>query len=183
MVDEIVISLSKVDPDNCKLSTLNYEDLKFPREIYHSKYLERPFAYEFYHQFRKLIDNKEIKLEESILIQGEVDKRYQNIEKLSKIPDFLVHSPSTEKNIAVIEFKMASRDIEDIKNDFKKLLSFRDILGYEELIEIIIGNTGCIESKDEELKILINEENFNIWLVLFDITKRKISKLKIKYNS
>ena len=94
MIAKIIKALECVNPNLCRLSKLKYEDLGFTYEFFNSKYLERPFAYEFYYQFRRLIETKEIELEENVLIQGEVDKAYQKIIDVSYIPDFLVHIPS-----------------------------------------------------------------------------------------
>ena len=181
MIAEIVKALERIDPKQCRLSTLKYEDLKLPNEFFDSKYLERPFAYEFYHQFRKLIENKEIELEENVLIQGEVDKTYQVIGDVSKIPDFLVHIPSeTTNNKAVIEFKMATRSFPDIERDFDKLLKFKDRLNYEKLVEVLIGETDAIIKKKIKLSKYHNDD-CNIHVILYDINILKAEEYKIKY--
>lgn len=182
MIADIIKALECIDPKQCKLSTLKYEDLKLPLKFVNSKYLERPFAYEFYYQFRRLIEMKEIKLEENVLIQGEVDKRYQDIIDLSSIPDFLVHiiPSATTNNKAVIEFKMATNRFTDIEKDFDKLLKFKDRLGYEKLVEVLIGETKEIIEKKHELAQFHNDD-CNIHVILYDINTSKAEEYKIKY--
>ena len=185
MVNDIIKALEKINPGHCKLSTLNYKELEsggVPKAIHESKYLERPVAYEFYHQFRKLIEADEIKLEEHVLIQAEVDKRYQDIKGLNKIPDFLVHAPSSSCSKAVIEFKLANRDWGDIKDDFDKLLDFKEILKYKELVEVLIGKPEDIEIKRKWLEPLKSDEDFNMIVIFYDITKAKAEELRINYK-
>lgn len=182
MISEIIKALESINPDLCRLSKLKYEDLELPSEFFDSKYLERPFAYEFYHQFRRLIEEKKIQLEENVLIQGEVDKEYQRIGDVSRIPDFLIHSPSAKtKNKAVIEFKLATRSFPDIENDFNKLLKFKDILDYESLVEVLIGETDAIRKKKKKLSEFHND-NYNINVILYNINTLKAEEYKINYE-
>lgn len=121
LLEAIENALEKIDPCYCKLSQITYSQSGIDQYLANEKYLERPFAYEFYHQFRKLIDEKSIDLGGSI-IQAEVDKRYQYLDGLGKIPDFILHAPNcTAKNLAVIEFKLASNNRKPLLDDMKKL--------------------------------------------------------------
>lgn len=181
ITDYIVQALKEVDPDYCKLSKLKYEQLDNPTELSEIKYLERPYAYEFYYQFRKLIELEKIKLENNALIQGEVDKNYQKISGINRIPDFLIHSPSSSENLGVIEFKLASRNYSEIKADFDKLLDFKRLLRYEELIEVLIGDDDDLEKNRTKLKDIVSEDDHNLIVIFFNTSNRTIEKLKIKY--
>jgi hypothetical protein len=106
------------------------------------KLLERPFAYEFYHQMRCLWDNRSelVAPFADVVIQGDVDKGYQAIRGLDRIPDFLLHSPnSDERNFAVIEVKLAAF-ARDIERDLDKFVAFRNRRGYRHFVEIVIGH-------------------------------------------
>ncbi len=98
--------------DHCftDLSRLKFDEIprKLKEKLLEQKIQERPFAYEFYHQFRKLWDSGCVNmlLPHDIVIQAEVNKSYQNIPNLKTISDFLFHkSSSNERNFAVVEFK------------------------------------------------------------------------------
>lgn len=84
------------------------------------RYQERAICYEFYHQFRNLIDSGEVDLGGRV-VQAEVDKRYQHYNNLERIPDFIFHVPDTQDNLAILEFKMAP-DLEGISEDLKSSL-------------------------------------------------------------
>jgi len=86
--------------------------------------LETPIAFEFYYQLRKLIDNGDVDFSGPV-IQAEVDKRYQHCFEKGKIPDFIIHIPNSNKNLAVIEFKLAIRLKSNIKQVIEKLAKFR----------------------------------------------------------
>lgn len=130
----IIEALENMDKNFCILSN----------NLGRIKYLERPIAYEFYHQFRKLID------EEKFVIQGEVDKRYQHYFKKGKVPDFIIHIPNTQNNFVVIEMKLAN-NIRNIEKDFQKLNEFKK-LHYKNLVEIIIGYDKNLKNAKEKIK-------------------------------
>jgi hypothetical protein len=103
------------------------------------KYYERPFAYEFYHQFRKLSSNQDTYLEDFV-IQAEVHKSYQNLFEKGTIPDFLIHVPNQNRNLVIIEFKRAI-NLKELPSDFDKLVRFKKHkwLQYEYAVEVIVG--------------------------------------------
>ncbi len=81
-----------MDKAYCELSLINNSEInelnrEQPPE---EKYLERPLAYEFYHQVRKLIDRGNVNLGEKTVIQTEVDKTYQNYFETGKIPEYAI---------------------------------------------------------------------------------------------
>jgi len=135
--------------------------------------LERPFAYEFYHQLRRLLDEGIVDFGGPI-IQAEVDKRYQQCFEDGKIPDFIIHSPNSKRNIAIIEFKLATRVKDDIREEFKKIVKFktnRD-LRYSYGIEVLIGAKNSLERCKREIndwnttggeKIIIIGFNTDSW--------------------
>ena len=74
-------ALEKMDKKYCALSQIDYSEIEanesFIEDLREKKYLERPFAYEFYHQLRELMDNGHVDFGGPI-IQAEVDKRYKH---------------------------------------------------------------------------------------------------------
>ena len=80
VIDAIKMALEEMDREYCMLSQIDYRRLEVNESIRKNlskeKYLERPFAYEFYHQLRKLMDSGEVDFGGPI-IQAEVDKNYQ----------------------------------------------------------------------------------------------------------
>lgn len=139
IVEAIKRALERMDMRYCALSQIDHA--ADPEPIEYSKYLERPFAYEFYHQFRKLLDEGKLELGSSV-IQGEVDKRYQHLFEDGRVPDFILHTPNCRtQNLAVIEFKLASVSSEQLVHDFQKLVEFKRVLKYEHVIEVVIGRT------------------------------------------
>jgi len=93
-------ALEKMDKNYCRLTQGEYQ--------------ERPICYEFYHQLRKLIEYGEIDLGVTV-IQAEVDKTYQRYFPTGKKPDFILHVPDTDLNLAVIEFKRALTPILEVE--------------------------------------------------------------------
>ena len=141
VVDAIKLALESMDKRYCIVSQIDYSNVNIAR-IAERKFLERPLAYEFYHQLRKLLDNGQIDLGGHI-VQAEVDKRYQRCFAAGKIPDFLIHLPSSMRNLATVEFKLASNPTR-IRNDITNLFEFKqntDLL-YDYGIEVIIGSQG-----------------------------------------
>lgn len=103
------MALRNIDMNYCRLSRIDYSDSDKFEFLKKEKYLERPFAYEFYHQLRKLVEQKAVDFGGSF-IQAEVDKSYQHYFPTGKIPDFIIHVPNNPltENLAILEFKLAS---------------------------------------------------------------------------
>jgi hypothetical protein len=176
MVIKIVkMALEKMDKNYCRLSQISKEI-----ELKTEKYLERPFCYEFYHQLRKLIENGNVNFCGSV-VQAEVDKRYQGYFENGKIPDFIFHVPDTQRNLAVVEFKLASR-FNGIKDDFQKLLEIKKVLKYEYLIEVIIGNDGSLEEAKSFIKSLCTREGQQITVIAFDTKTWKAFDYNVRYS-
>lgn len=185
IIDTVKTALEKMNIEYCKLSTLDYSNLRIngsaKERLLKEKYLERPFAYEFYHQLRELIDNGEVDFGGPI-IQAEVDKRYQHCFENGKVPDFIIHIPNTDKNLIVIEFKLAS-NLRNIEEDFKKLVEFRQALNYEYLIQVIIGDSSSLERARNHIKERISDDGERIIIVEFNVENWRTRNWEIRYGS
>jgi hypothetical protein len=115
-----------------------------------SHWLERPFAYEIYHQLRLIWAAGQFDL--LCLIQAEVLKKYQGIRDITKMPDLLFHDPKSDHNLAVIEIKLASNTDKNLKADLEKLALFRRALRYETLVEILIGSDAELLASHEYVR-------------------------------
>ena len=117
------------------------------------RFRERLFCYELYHQFRIVLDNKQIK---KYILHGELAKSGNPLFK-GEIPDFLLHIPNDKcKNLLIIEVKL-NYDEDGIKNDFKKLFDFIKDHNYKRGVFLYV-----IEESDKYEKtireILISKE-------------------------
>ena len=159
-----------MDKKHCKLSQTDYStiDDAVKEHVSKNKYLERPIAYEFYHQLRKLIDEDIVDLGGPI-IQAEIDKRYQHCFENGKIPDFILHVPNSGQNLAVIEFKLVT-NLATIESDLEKLSEFEKnpLLKYLHGIEVIVGNTELLTKARETLSQLCNSQYEEIVIVNFN---------------
>ncbi|MFL6208178.1 MAG: hypothetical protein ACJ74W_04970 [Pyrinomonadaceae bacterium] len=174
LIEAIDVALRSIDPRYCELSKIIYSQSEVSEYLAEEKYLERPFAYEFYHQFRKLLDEGRIDFGGSV-IQAEVDKRYQHLEGLGKIPDFILHTPhSTDSNLAVIEFKLASNFRKSLESDLIKLVAFKrtEVTRYKYLVEVIIGNANDLADAWERIDNLKSDVGEEILIFGFDPPER-----------
>ena len=187
VIDAIKTALEKMNERYCKLSKIDYNRLgvgeSYRKKLSKEKYLERPFAYEFYHQLRKLIDDGEVDFGGPI-IQAEVDKRYQHCFRKGKIPDFIIHIPNTDINLAVIEFKLASNlNKSNLEKDFKKLLEFKqEELRYNYLVQVIIGDSSSLEDARKKIKDISTDNGERIIIVEFNTQTWKADEWEIKYK-
>ena len=191
LIKAIKLSLENMNGKFTDLSRLQFDKINqtLIEKLKKQKIQERPFAYEFYHQFRKLWDSGCIigLFSEDIVIQAEVDKGYQDIPNLDKIPDFLLHKPNTDKNFAVIEFKQAfykNTFNSDIKEDFKKLAAFKQKLDYDYLIEVVIVQGTQLKTAKKHIENnLNNSDGEEIIIIEFDTKSWRANDYKIKYKS
>lgn len=191
LIKAIKLSLENMNGKFTDLSRLKFDQIDqiLREKLQEQKIQERPFAYEFYHQFRKLWDSGCIigLFSEDIVIQAEVDKGYQDIPNLDKIPDFLLHKPNTDKNFAVIEFKQAfykNTFNSDIKEDFKKLVTFKQKLDYDYLIEVVIVQGTQLKTAKKHIENnLNNSDGEEIIIIEFDTKSWRANDYKIKYKS
>lgn len=183
----VKLALENMNKDFCSLSKLIYENIEVSVSIIKilrkEKYLERPFAYEFYHQLRRLLDEGIVDFGGPI-IQAEVDKRYQQCFEKGKIPDFIIHSPNSKRNIAIIEFKLATRVKEDIKEDFKKIVKFKtnSDLRYSYGIEVLIGAKNSLENRKKEINYWNKTGGEEIIIIEFDTESWKADHSSIQFK-
>ncbi len=171
-------ALKNINRNYCRLSKINTQNLS--EDI--QKYQERPFAYEFYHQIRNLINKQKIDLGKYFL-QPEVNKTYQHYFRKGKIPDFILHRPNKEnQNFAIIEFKLANRNKRSIENDFKKLIEFKKELKYKNIIEVIIGDHITLKNGKRIVKDLEKPKGEKIKLIEYNVENAKTNYYEIKYN-
>jgi hypothetical protein len=150
-------------------SMLNYHENKIKsqddrKELipYLSRHQERVFCYELYHQFRKIMEQKQNELTEEWILQGEPRKgpigseieEYCEVQSIDKIyyPDFLVHEPNTMNNGLIIEVKAnPSLTIKDMKKDILKIDQFINKYEYQKGVFLAINITK------DRLKELLND--------------------------
>lgn len=141
------------------------------------RYQERAICYEFYHQFRNLIDSGQVNLGGRV-IQGEVNKRYQHYKNLDRIPDFIFHVPNTKDNLAVVEFKLAS-DLNGIIGDLKKLIVFGETLNYRHLVQVIIGDTESLSRARKYIEKKKTQHTKQITVLSLNTTSWELCDWKI----
>ncbi len=103
------------------------------------RWLERPYAYEFYHQMRKCWPK-----DCCLIISGEVSKAehqdFDNLDTGKPMPDFLIHRPGTmDDNCAIIEVKSQEANKNRIYRDINKLLTFKYKIRYRRMIYLFFG--------------------------------------------
>ena len=188
-IDAAIQSLNNMDKNYCRPSHLDYSNLKkvppgIIENLKEEKYFERLFAYEFYHQFRILVQNGKVDFGGAVL-HAEVPKEYQRcFEKgKGKIPDFILHVPDHSLNLAVLEFKLAT-NLAKIDHDFDKLLDFHknDALKYENIIEVIIGDTKQLEKATKIIKKHNNENGESLTIIYFNTETWSSKKFEIQYS-
>lgn len=193
VIKAITMALENIDVDYCQLSGIDYAktdangDIKkeVKDKIKEQKYLERPFAYEFYHKLRVLMDGEEVAFGGPI-VQAEVSKTYQHVFEDAKIPDFLIHIPNNyprKDNLAVIEFKLAT-NLTEIGHDFDKLVEFKTEadLKYTFGIEVIIGNTEFLKKAKSQIDRLNNHKGEEIIIIDFNTDSTKANDWIIRYT-
>jgi hypothetical protein len=183
LVKIIKLALEKTDKTYVNLSRLRYSmlDDKIRTLAMENKYLERPFAYEFYHALRELIEVKAVELGRRV-VQAEVDKRYQNYFRNGKIPDFIIHVPGQiEPNLAVIEFKLAT-NVDGLSSDLEKLAAFKRFpLKYAYGIEVIIGKADDLTLAINLINKLTHVRGEKIVIVTFNTDSWKAKDFTIEY--
>jgi hypothetical protein len=143
------------------------------------KYQERPFAYEFYHQLQLLKEREQIDFGK-YYIHPEVNKKYQHYFEEGKIPDFIIHVPNSDENLAVIEFKLTNNP--KIKEDLAKIVEFKTNtkLKYKYGIEIIIGDTNALKKPKRKINKLTKSGGTKINIIWFNTNTWKTSESKIR---
>ena len=187
VIEAINLALVNMDQNYCKLSIKDYNNIESSdsekENLKKEKYLERPVAYDFYHQLRSLLDEGKVDFGGPI-IQAEVNKKYQHCFKNGKIPDFLIHIPNFNYNLAVIEFKLATRAINEIRDDIVKIVEFKtnNLLHYSYGIEILLGEKNSLESCRRDIENWNKNEGEEIIIIEFDLDSWKTDLLNIKFK-
>jgi hypothetical protein len=180
MIELIQTALESINWSYVTLSRLRYKNSYLPIRYGDPHWLERPFAYEIYHQLRCRCEKRE---EFDCVIQGEVFKHYQEIRELKRMPDLLIHKPdSNEKNLAVVEIKLASNPQKSVEADFNKLAMFRRILKYQRLIEIIIGTDSEIESLRRQIDEMTQRDGTEIVILYLSIENHKVQQQLLNWR-
>lgn len=117
------------------------------------KYPERVFAYELYHQFRKIMEKNPEKYQ-SIYLNGEQQKSKQVVEDLEKCaPDLVLHDciydVRSDGQFWACEIKMKGNP--DAMSDFDKFYRM-EVLGFKRYIFLYAGVT--FEEMAEEIRKL-----------------------------
>jgi len=144
-------------------------------EKYLSRYGERVFCYELYHQIRILMEayyakNPPRSGSSIICLQAELKKEqignvvehFPEIQSLEKeyIPDFLLHSPGNfDHQKLILEVKSDPRvSFSDIKDDLSKIQEFITRYRYRRGILLIIN------SPSERIKLIIAKRENQQWI-------------------
>ena len=156
-LDDFFCALSKVELKyvlyHCKNNEPNVTD--------EYKYPERVFAYEFYHQYRSIMEEK-AGIYCGLYLNGEQPKSSQVWEGLSKItPDIVLHGKVGEHDATgesqkwLCEIKMTGNPY--VKDDLVKMTNNESILKFQNYIFLYVGATlqnlkdkldGCNERID-----------------------------------
>jgi hypothetical protein len=171
-------SLMNIPEHIVRLSTIVAQSLNDIK-----RFEERQFAYEFYHQFRKL--QEKVNSKSNRVMQPEVNKGYQNY-SMKSIPDFIFHIPDTNDNYVVIEFKLAKSKNQYIKKDIEKLIKFKTNvdLKYRFAIEVLIGNTKEIDKALNYLRKISRKEGKGIEILILTLNTDywKVKEEKFKFE-
>ncbi len=187
VIRAVKLALENMDQNYCKLSKKDYKDIEvintFKNQLKQEKYLERPIAYEFYHQLRKLIDINCVDFGGPML-QAEVNKTYQHCFESGKMPDFIIHIPDSNRNLAIIEFKLATTTKEDIKKDLEKIAEFKtnSLLNYCYGIEVLLGANNSLLNRRKDIEVWNKSEGEEIIIIEFNTDSWKVSYYDIQFK-
>jgi len=135
-------------------------------------YYERPLCYEFYHQFRLRINDKQIQTR--FVLTGELDKRYI---KISRTPDFIFHVPGKDENFAVMEFRNARYGRRNIESALKKLEDFKKEpkLKYKIAILVIFGNKRQLK----RIRSILDGRTDEVITIIYDVEDQEAKPLSM----
>jgi len=182
LIMAIKLSLERLNKNYCMAFQEDYAQISpdvFRTYLAEKKYLELPFAYEFYHQLRNLIDSGEVDLG-GPLFETNLSSIFFSTDTDAVLPDFILHLPTTTRKIGVIEFRLASNPTR-IETDLEMLAKFRRQLGYSYVIEVILGPKNVLSTLKEYLTNLSNPEGDKIMIVEFNTDSWKVVAGMIGY--
>jgi hypothetical protein len=177
MLEALKTAVDKLDWRYVTLSRRRYNNSYVCTGLGDSHWLERPFAYEIYHQLRLIWAAGQLDL--LCLIHAEVLKKYQEIRDITKMPDFLFHDPESDHNLAVVEIKLASNTDKSLKADLEKLALFRRVLRYDTLIEILIGSDADLLASQEYLRGLSFDCDSPIYILTVSLDDHRTNILRV----
>lgn len=192
-IDDILCALKKVtsdyiiypcfDSNEKKRNNNSGDGVKFDQKY---RYPERVFAYEFYHQYRRVMECKKEEYAD-LFLNGEQPKSSQIWKGLSAItPDIVLHGKSkeadytgkTQKWLCEIKMNGNPKMIEDLK----KIKNKEKILKFNDYVFICIGcdiNHFKTIIKDKNLKREEVDEHTICILVLYNDKEIKISSKRL----
>lgn len=140
------------------------------REPYEDRLYERIICYEFYHQFRKYMEE-----ESPFVLHGELYKGYRNVKAA---PDFVFHVPRTDKkNLVVIQFKSAKNRFSKIVDDLGKLSEFRSEPFYYQIgILVVFGKGDKLHRLHQRLMELRGNYKVKLLILAYDVEHGKVAK-------
>ena len=99
------------------------------------------------------------------------------------MPDLLMHLPdSTERNLAVVEIKLASNRQKNLISDLNKLAMFQRILKYKTLVEVIIGAHNEIDDLQHRIGKLSQRGGANIDVLFLSIDDHKVQRKALTWR-
>lgn len=145
-LEDIKYALKNVDSIYYRWTKHKIGETEFPSEEIGNAYCERVFAYELYHQIRKIMDtNPTLERYQGVYLNGETikdngfytdlfdgifkyDSRFKEGKYNKRTPDMVLHrdlgSIEEEGQIYIVEIKMAEN--ENALDDLKKLTALRN---------------------------------------------------------
>jgi len=73
-------------------------------------------------------------------------------------------------------------NLRDIEEDFKKLIEFKQRLGYKYLIQVIIGNSSSLENARERIGRISTNNGERIIIVKFNVETWSTEEWEIEYE-
>ena len=95
------------------------------------------------------------------------------------MPDLLFHDPRSDRNLAVIEIKLASNTNKNLKKDLEKLALFRRDLHYDTLVEILIGSDAELRESQEHLRGLCFDCDAPIYILAVSLDDHRTNILRV----
>ncbi|MDE4541320.1 hypothetical protein [Thermoanaerobacterium sp. R66] len=118
---------------------------------------ERVYCYELYHQLRCQLNKIHNR---NYVLFGEEDKRgVYTKDELNKIPDFIIHIPGSNYNLAIVEVKSIMAKTHDIIKDYNKIKDFIQYNNYKYGILLFFGeDNNKIPKAVHEIKSEIEKD-------------------------
>lgn len=150
VIDNTILDFAYLDDFLCALSKVDKKYVLYTYDIDSNdneklKYPERVFAYEFYHQYRLIMEDKKT-LYNSLYLNGEQPKSSLVWKGLAKItPDLVLHGKIGEEDETgesqkwLCEIKMLGNP--NVVNDLEKIKNDECMLKFNDYIFLYVGAT------------------------------------------